>query len=40
MKENEKRVSFLVEGEDQNGASNLPVKRTIRKSSKSQSYSF
>ena len=24
MKENEKRVSFLVEGEDQNGASNLP----------------
>ncbi|PZR27592.1 MAG: conjugative transposon protein TraM [Citrobacter freundii] len=24
MKENEKRVSFLVEGEDQNGVSNLP----------------
>jgi hypothetical protein len=24
MKENEKRVSFLVEGEDHNAASNLP----------------
>ncbi|MDV3805241.1 conjugative transposon protein TraM [Elizabethkingia anophelis] len=27
MKENEKRVSFLVEGDDQNGASNLPEEK-------------
>lgn len=31
MKENEKRVSFLVEGEDQNGASNLPDNKKSNK---------
>lgn len=31
MKENEKRVSFLVEGEDQNGASNLPDSKQSNK---------
>lgn len=31
MKENEKRVSFLVEGEDQNGASNLPDNKNSNK---------
>jgi conjugative transposon TraM protein len=31
MKENEKRVSFLVEGEDQNGTSNLPDNKKSNK---------
>ncbi|RZM24325.1 MAG: conjugative transposon protein TraM [Pedobacter sp.] len=31
MKENEKRVSFLIEGEDQNGASNLPDNKKSNK---------
>jgi len=31
MKKNEKRVSFLVEGEDQNGASNLPDNKKSNK---------
>lgn len=31
MKENEKRVTFLVEGEDQNGASNLPDNKRSNK---------
>jgi conjugative transposon TraM protein len=31
MKENEKRVSFIVEGEDQNGASNLPDNKKSNK---------